>query len=420
MNFKTLFKSAFFAGICVSSTAQAKITVNAAQRDQLIQSLKVWSQPEVPVASFQMLNSPDGSVKFNDNVNCTFFDSFYSDVSNAGDTTKFWCALNRNEPEKTKIKVRYDSDNGEVFGEIASTRLLTALGFLTEKANPVKVNCSNCPEEPWKYLNYMAYYKKVPSKMSPPSGTSSLQDMANSRMENAVQYLMNAQSQRKALGPDHITTFSLALTEEKYKGDSIELENSDKRAGFLFNELSKIDPAQGGSSRTEIDALKLALVFIQHGDSHLMNQKLVCPHNKIIKNADGTKSCSEPHLMLHDVGSTFGNGATRVLGFIGAITESSKLSFKNWQSRHIWSNPATCEANLFDSSNGSLKNPKISESGRRMLADLMSELSDQQITDLFTATRVEERTGQSTGTVEQWAQVFKEKRAEIVNAHCPE
>jgi hypothetical protein len=72
-----------------------------------------------------------------------------------------------------------------------------------------------------------------------------------------------------------------------------------------------------------------------------------------------------------------------------------------------------------------LDNPVISEDGRRFLADLLMQLSDQQVHDLFEAARVQLRLRapgdvlSGFATVDEWADAFKEKRAQIVDRRCP-
>ena len=63
---------------------------------------------------------------------------------------------------------------------------------------------------------------------------------------------------------------------------------------------------------------------------------------------------------------------------------------------------------------GSLEDPVISEAGRRLLAQKLMQLSDQQIRDLFTVSQIERRGDK----VADWVRVFKKKRAEIAAARC--
>ena len=63
----------------------------------------------------------------------------------------------------------------------------------------------------------------------------------------------------------------------------------------------------------------------------------------------------------------------------------------------------------------------ISEAGRKFLADLLAQLSDKQITDMFTAARVDRfhRHAERNPPISEWVRVFKKKRDEIAGARCP-
>ena len=61
-------------------------------------------------------------------------------------TPKFDCALSSDD----KIRVKYGEQNGEIYSEVAATRLLWALGFGADRVYPVKVICNGCPEDPMK------------------------------------------------------------------------------------------------------------------------------------------------------------------------------------------------------------------------------------------------------------------------------
>jgi hypothetical protein len=76
------------------------------------------------------------------------------------------------------------------------------------------------------------------------------------------------------------------------------------------------------------------------------------------------------------------------------------------------------------SSTGTLENPRISEEGRKFLADLLVQLTDMQLHDLFEAARFPGRsTASGTATyrptIAQWVDAFKQKRDEVVSVTCP-
>ena len=90
----------------------------------------------------------------------------------------------------------------------------------------------------------------------------------------------------------------------------------------------------------------------------------------------------------------------------------------------IWRDKKACIGHLSKSSTGTLGDPRISEAGRAFLADLLMQLSDDQIRALFEVSRVTLRLRDPAkarsgfATVEEWTDVFKRKRAEIVERRC--
>ena len=45
-------------------------------------------------------------------------------------------------------KVKFGASNNEIYAEVASTRLMWALGFYADSWFPVFVTCNNCPADP--------------------------------------------------------------------------------------------------------------------------------------------------------------------------------------------------------------------------------------------------------------------------------
>jgi hypothetical protein len=127
--------------------------------------------------------------------------------------------------------------------------------------------------------------------------------------------------------------------------------------------------------------------------------------------------CDEPFMMLHDVGLTFGQANAFNRASVGSV------NFDQWSKTPIWKDAAACVGHLSQSITGTLDNPKISEAGRQFLANLLVQLTDQQLHDLFDVARVDRRSRRPDGaeppaTVEEWVAAFKHKRAEIVDHHC--
>src|SRR5690242_7951824 len=62
-----------------------------------------------------------------------------------GSTPKFACTTASGD----ELKVRYGKTNGEVYAQVAATRLLWALGFYANRMYPVKVACQGCSADPF-------------------------------------------------------------------------------------------------------------------------------------------------------------------------------------------------------------------------------------------------------------------------------
>jgi len=87
----------------------------------------------------------------------------------------------------------------------------------------------------------------------------------------------------------------------------------------------------------------------------------------------------------------------------------------------VWADATRCIARLDTSITGTLHNPRISEAGRAFLANLLNQLSDAQLHDLFDAARVDLRIIDETppASIDQWVTAFKDKRTQIASVHCP-
>ena len=334
------------------------------ERKTLLDRASVWRPIET--ARLDLLKGPDAAdaLPLDEQVTCTFA---YPDKPLDGVTPKFECEV----APKDVVKVKYGADNGEVFAEVAGSRLFWALGFYADRMYPVKVVCVNCPKDPHR--------------------------------ASAAEWHLGR--------PGNVSThvFDPAAIERKFKGDEIEVPGFE---GWSWLELEAVADNSAGATRAQIDALKLLAAFIQHVDSKPDNQALMCEDGAVRRDRQGNETCAQPILIVKDLGSSF--------------AEASKINFEkmklnSWESADIWRDEKGCQANLTSSFVGTLEHPVISEAGRQFLATRLSLLSDRQIRDLFTAARVERRGESIDGrpvTADDWARVFKAKRDQIVNHRC--
>jgi hypothetical protein len=113
----------------------------AARRDQALRAARVWSEPPTPIRSANLAANPANGFRTDEDVACTF-----RLQTSGGFTPKFECAL----PSGEEIKVKYGHRAVEVFGEVAATRLLSALGFGADRMYVVRsVRCRGCPLFPY-------------------------------------------------------------------------------------------------------------------------------------------------------------------------------------------------------------------------------------------------------------------------------
>jgi hypothetical protein len=333
---------------CAHLTVGAKkhVTTTAFRR-AAIQRAQVWAPTDVRAMDLRAGPKGPGAFAPSQSVTCD-----YLDKKMTGQSPKFACVIAPDD----ELKVKYGRGNGEVFAEVAASRLFWALGFHAERMYPVRVVCNRCPSN-IKETEFASIQRKIPG-----------QDLDTSEV-----------------------------------------------VGWGWPELDTVESSAGGAPSAQRDALKLLAVFIQHTDSKPEQQRLVCI-DKHRKPNDG-EPCAETIMMVHDLGQTFGSANMFNRDAVGSVNLSE------WSHMAIWKDPRRCVANLPQSQTGTLANPVIREAGRKFLADLLAQLTDGQLHDLFDVARFPERIlpGGSTErtTVDDWVAAFEKKRDEIVSHTCP-
>lgn len=336
-------------------------------RKEYLRKGKVWHKTDIPMMNIIAGPQNEIAVPAEQEVTCKFVEP---KTRSAGFSPKFKCKLK----DGATVRVKYSSR--ETYSEIAATRLMWALGFYTDEVYPVKLRCLGCPQ-------------KNPSKPA--------------KNEPRVEMV-----------------FEDAIIERNFPGEEIG-EFGDE--GWKWKELDQVDQQFGGSSRAEVDALKLLAVFLQHTDSKPPQQRLACYRNDLGQRLLN-QTCRQPILMVQDLGATFGMSAPKVEAF-------SSMYLRGWESEPIWKTEleekkkGICVGNVVPSLGGDLRDPQISEEGRKFLSNLLNQLTDEQITNLFVVARAEkiDETLADQGrerevTVDDWVRVFKKKRQEINDHHC--
>jgi hypothetical protein len=283
-----------------------------------------------------------------DELECRFVNTPVS-----GTTPKFDCTLDGGE----LIRVKYDSL--ELHAEVAATDLLTALGFATDDVYMTRrVRCYGCPRLPF-------HTRQIAERLH-------ISDFFEKRL---IKY-------------DRYTDFDWVSVERRdARLRTLEFGNDE---GWAFYELSKVDPALGGATRAEVDALRLTAVFLNHWDNKVANQRLGCLN---------VEMCEHPLAMLSDLGSTFG---------------PKKVDLDNWSRFPVWSDGPTCGVSLKDMpyGGGTFVDVRISEAGRVLLSERLRRLDTAQVDALFRNARFENVAG--------WVGAFERRVDQIANRPpCP-
>jgi hypothetical protein len=258
--------------------------------------------------------------------------------------------------------VKYGGNNGEVYGEILGSRLLWALGFGADRMYAVNVICDGCP--------------KLFAGIERPDGSQRFDPAVIERPMSAAHW------------------------------------SGDGKEGWSWKELDEAAP-KVRAAKAHRDALKLLAVFLQHTDSKPEQQRVVC-----LGARSSTRSCRQPFLMISDLGLTFGRSHR------WNDNDVAGVNLEDWKQMPVWKTEGACVGNLPSSFTGTLEDPLISEAGRRFLANLLIQLSDAQIRDLFTAARIHlrlrspGRVDSGFATVDDWTAAFKQKRNQIVQRRC--
>lgn len=341
-------------------------------RDVAERTAKVYRQPDPgydPVLGYNPTAGPRVGAPA---VNPEGLTAPISCVANAkenggsGTTPKFYCSVpgvvdENGDLVRYKIKPHFkgqtpDKRNGEVYGEFLSSRFSKALGFFADDEWVADVTCPDCEKS------------------------------------------LNKDFQGASFNP-----FQPAAGVELPLGNGIDVKCNHKDTGALAGSLEKL--LRNGGNRAEIDAFKLWLAFIDHGDTKADNQKYSCLDSK--KNPDGTRVCKRDQAVYYvaDMGSTF--------GFSSASEKKARLA--NWKDK----DPIKVEGGGCHTTAKSVGDTKISEAGRLLLADglqrlLDAEQSNSLITRVFRASRNAER----DQAPEAWTAEFVRKAKTIIEARC--
>ncbi|HEV2799395.1 MAG TPA: hypothetical protein VGW12_02805 [Pyrinomonadaceae bacterium] len=352
--------------------AQQKPCFTSEQRALAEQKAKVWQEPDPnydPVLGYSPGTGPRPGAP---EVDTDGLAKPFKCVANkdprkgAGTTPKFHCSVAGVVEEdgdllRYKVKPHFkgqtkEKRNGEIYGEFLSSRFSRALGFFADDEWVADVTCPDCEK----------------------SLTSSFQ---GARFE----------------------PFQPAAGIELHLGTGLDVGCSGKDGASIAGALQKL--LQNGAPRAEIDAFKLWLAFIDHGDTKTDNQKFACL--KWQKNGDGTLACEpgQAFFYVSDMGSTFGYSRS----------SENKATLKGWRGK----DPIRVSGGRCTTTAKDVGDANITEAGRQLLANNLQRLLDAEksngtITKVFRASRNHER----DQPAEDWAAEFERKARMIIDARC--
>lgn len=283
-----------------------------------------------------------------------------------GTLPKFYCTIDgvtgeNGKPIRYKVKPHFkgqtrDKRDGEVYAEFLSSRFSKALGFFADDEWVADVTCKDCEKSLTKP------FQGAPWQPFQPAAGIEL---------------------------------SLA--------DGIDEKCDSNESADLSDALSKIASSPG--QRAQVDAFKLWLAFIDHGDTKSQNHRFACLD--VEKNGDGTLSCAPGQSIFYvsDMGSTFGHSAD----------SEKKATLEGWKGE----DPIKVRSGRCTTTAKSVGDTAISEEGRALLAAGLQRLLDAEksnglITRVFKASRNAER----DQPAEAWTAEFIRKAKTIINARC--
>ena len=388
---KTLLWLSLSAGLFVATAVEAKppkkIKTTEEGRLEYLQKAKFYEPVDISQSDFG--NSGKKYDPF-ETVKCEFIEPEV-DIP-GGRSPKFLCLEKEDDDEKVKYGVA--GRQTEIYGEVMGSRLLKGIGYYADDNYPVRVECENCPEDPWDYIRY--------SQLHP----------GNSNKLRQLRYTS------KSFDRD-TRVFNPAVIEKK--AHRTEIVEEDGKEGFSFKEFGNYE---GLSEEQTVhrDGLYIMGALLQHADSKGDNQRLYCPKDQLIKlepeksDKESDYDCRQPIGMIHDLGYTFGRGHYYLL-------QSSKTELEDWKKAPVFSDPEACVIKVYKDPGGTLGSRKVSPASRDFIGGLLGQMSDNQIYTLFDSARPYLKYPMGTDyedITNQWVDTFKTKRTEIQTAPCTE
>ncbi len=323
--------------------------VSKAERDEYVTRASLWrpeSSLNVPAMDFKV--GPYEKMKYapEELVTCSYvpMKEAYESGKPNGMSPKFKCR----DAKGKEFKVKYGG--GEVMAEVAASWVLTAMGSYSDRMYPVRLNCPDCPSDPFKSEKDRGAWK---------------------------------QGQQ--------------VTIEDKIGERIEFKPN---TGIGFDEFHNLP------DRVEAEALSGMAQFLSNSDNKAPNQAIACQKKDVAAGASGKAVCTNPVVLLQDMGISFGG---RGIYHNSRMNFEKWAKEKMWDDpraciMHL-NSTHTSSLTGIDSTGRDLH--QIGEKARQMMLSRLSMLSRAQLIDIFTAARAPLR--EPNHTAEEWADLFLSK-----------
>lgn len=322
--------------------------ISKAERDEYVTRASLW-RPEssLNVAAIDFKAGPYEKMKYapEELVTCSYvpMKEAYEAGKPNGMSPKFKCR----DAKGKDFKVKYGG--GEVMAEVAASWVLTAIGSYSDRMYPVRLNCPDCPSDPF----------------------------------------------RSEKDPGAWEQGQMVTIEDKI-GERIEFKPN---SGIGFDEFHNIQDRVGA------EALSGMAQFLSNSDNKAPNQAIACQKKDVAAGASGAV-CNNPVVLLQDMGISFGG---RGIYHNSRMNFKKWAKEKVWDDPkacvlHL-NKTHTSSLDGVDSTGRDLH--QIGEKARQMMISRLSLLSRAQLIDIFTAARAPLR--EPYHTAEEWADLFLSK-----------
>ncbi|MCM2267432.1 MAG: hypothetical protein NDI60_06600 [Elusimicrobiales bacterium] len=332
--------------------AKLKIgTISKAERRDYITRAQTW-RPEssLKTDALDFKTGPYEKMKYapEELVTCSYVPmaEAYDEGRPNGTTRKFKCA----DKKGKQFKVKYGADNGELMTEVASSWILTAIGAYADRMYPVRLNCPDCPSDPFKDESDRGAWQQGQMVV--------IEDKIGERME--------------------------------YKPNS----------GIGFDEFHLM------TDRVGAEALSGLAHFLGNSDNKAPNQAIACQKGDVAPDASGRAVCLNPIAYMQDLGISFGG---RTIYHNSRMNFDKWKKEKLWDDPRacVMHLSATHTSSITGIDPSGRDMHQIGEQARQTLVRRLSALSRAQLTDIFTAARAPLR--EPRHSAEEWADLFLEK-----------